>query len=172
MSEYYQPSESLFYLGLCMGSLIIVLLTTRSVAIPGAPHCRRWAEASGVATGARYAGTLVRACLKLSRLEHALEAHAGHEQRGEHGHVPRGLVAHLVVDAQAAVALQATERLLDLPTPRLDDEALAADRADELPDDAVAGEELTAALGGEAEVHPGQAQRGGGGEGRAEGGGA
>src|SRR3954454_15939967 len=119
-----------------MGSLIIVLLTTRSVAIPGAPHCRRWAEASGVATGARYAGTPVRladkadvvkppsageplycnaylqvvsvkqalrACLKLSRLEHALEAHAGHEQRGEHGHVPRGLVAHLVVDAQAAV---------------------------------------------------------------------
>src|SRR4051794_8980561 len=43
-----------------MGSLIIVLLTTRSVAIPGAPHCRRWAEASGVATGARYAGTPVR----------------------------------------------------------------------------------------------------------------
>src|SRR3954453_8416011 len=53
-------SQSLFYLGLCMGSLIIVLLTTRSVAIPGAPHCRRWAEASGVATGARYAGTPVR----------------------------------------------------------------------------------------------------------------
>src|SRR3954462_9135895 len=41
-------------------ALIIVLLTTRSVAIPGAPHCRRWAEASGVATGARYAGTPVR----------------------------------------------------------------------------------------------------------------
>src|SRR3954467_7097824 len=33
------------------------------------------------------------------------------------------------------------ERLLDLPAPRLDDEALAADRADELPDHAVAGEE-------------------------------
>src|SRR5436305_12848088 len=87
-------------------------------------------------------------------MEHALEAHAGHEQRGEHGHVPRGLVAHLVVDAQAAVALQATERLLDLPAPRLDDEAPAADRADEFPDDAVAGEQLAAALGGEAEVHP------------------
>src|SRR5690242_4295516 len=80
---------------------------------------------------------LLRACLKLSRLEHALEAHAGHEQRGEHGHVPRGVGARLVVDAQATVALQATEGLLDLPPPRLDDEALAADRADELPDDAV-----------------------------------
>src|SRR3954452_10896596 len=57
-------------------------------------------------------------CLKLSRLEHALEAHAGHEQGGEHGHVPRGLVAHLVVDAQATVALQATERLLDHPPAR------------------------------------------------------
>src|SRR3954463_9469706 len=88
---------------------------------------------------------LLRACRKLSRLEHALEAHAGHEQRGEHGHVPRGLVAHLVVDAQAAVALQATERLLDLPAPRLADEAPSADRADELLDDAVAGEELAAA---------------------------
>src|SRR3954463_13744774 len=43
-----------------MGSLIIVLLTTRSVAIPGAPHCRRWAEASGFAPGPRYAGTPVR----------------------------------------------------------------------------------------------------------------
>src|SRR6476619_1354963 len=112
----------------------------------------------------------LRACLKLSRLEHALEAHAGHEQRGEHGHVPRGLVAHLVVDAQAAVALQATERLLDLPAPRLDDEAPAAGGADEFPDDAVAGEELAAALGGEAEVHPGEAQRGVGGEVRREGG--
>src|SRR3954468_17759349 len=112
----------------------------------------------------------VRACLKLSRLEHALEAHAGHEQRGEHGHVPRGLVAHLVVDAHAAVALQATERLLDLPPPRLDDEAPAADRADELPDDAVAGEELAAARGAEAEVHPGEAERGVGGEVRREGG--
>ena len=28
-------------------------------------------------------------CLKLLPLEHALEAHAGHEQRGEDGHVPR-----------------------------------------------------------------------------------
>src|SRR4051794_5263633 len=115
------------------------------------------------------ASDALRACLKLSRLEHALEAHAGHEQRGEHGHVPRGLVAHLVVDAQAAVALQATERLLDLPAPRLDDEAPAANRADEFPDDAVAGEELAAALGGEAEAHPGQAQRGVGGRGPARG---
>src|ERR1700750_1077091 len=113
---------------------------------------------------------VLRACLKLSRLEHALEAHAGHEQRGEHGHVPRGVGARLVVDAQATVALQATEGLLDLPPPRLDDEAPAADRADELPDDAVAGEELAAALGGEAEVHPGEAQRGVGGEVRREGG--
>src|SRR3954449_12067108 len=112
----------------------------------------------------------LRACLKLSGLEHALEAHAGHEQRGEDGHVPRGVGARLVVDAQAAVALQTTERLLDLPAPRLDDEALAADRADELPDHAVAGEELAAALGGEAEVHPGQEQRGVGGEVRDEGG--
>src|SRR5437868_5973298 len=88
----------------------------------------------------------LRACLKLSGLEHALEAHAGHERRGEHGHVPRGLVAHLVVDAQAAVALQAAERLLDLPAPRLDDEAPAAGGADEFPDDAVAGEQLAAAL--------------------------
>src|SRR4051812_4080270 len=60
LPERQSGTESLFYLGLCMGSLIIVLLTTRSVAIPGAPHCRRWAEASGVATGARYAGTPVR----------------------------------------------------------------------------------------------------------------
>ena len=30
----------------------------------------------------------LRACLKLSWLEHALEAHAGHEQRSEDGHVP------------------------------------------------------------------------------------
>src|SRR4051794_9294384 len=110
-----------------------------------------WAENFKIICRTRHG---VRACLKLSGLEHALETHAGHEQRGEHGHVPRGLVAHLVVDAQAAVALQATERLLDLPAPRLDDEALAADRADELPDHAVAGEELAAALGGEAEVHP------------------
>jgi hypothetical protein len=49
--------------------------------------------------------TVLRACLKLSRLEHALEAHAGHEQRGEDGHVPRAGGARLVVDAQAAVAL-------------------------------------------------------------------
>src|SRR3954454_7380304 len=55
--------------------------------------------------------TRMRACLKLSRLEHALEAHAGHEQRGEHGHVPRGVGARLVVDPQAAVALQAAEGL-------------------------------------------------------------
>src|SRR5689334_9976178 len=89
----------------------------------------------------------LRACLKLSGSEHALEAHAGHEQGGEDGHVPRGLVAHLVVDAQAAVALQATERLLDLPAPRLDDEAPAAVGADEFLDDAVAGEEFAAALG-------------------------
>src|SRR3954451_12703930 len=61
----------------------------------------------------------LRACLKLSRLEHALEAHAGHEQRGEHGHVPRGVGARLVVDPQAAVALQAAEGLLDLPAPLL-----------------------------------------------------
>src|SRR3954454_22637790 len=67
----------------------------------------------------------VRACLKLSRLEHALEAHAGHEQRGEHGHVPRGVGARLVVDPQAAVALQAAEGLLDLPAPLLDLEARA-----------------------------------------------
>src|SRR5919205_2480425 len=69
---------------------------------------------------------IVRACLKLSGLEHALEAHAGHEQGGEDGHASRGLVAHLVVAAQAAVALPATERLLDLPAPRLDGEARTA----------------------------------------------
>src|SRR4051812_21774863 len=67
----------------------------------------------------------LRACLKLSRLEHALEAHAGHEQRGEHGHVPRGVGARLVVDPQAAVALQAAEGLLDLPAPLLELEARA-----------------------------------------------
>src|SRR5207253_4199436 len=103
-----------------------------------------------------YYQIVLRACLKLSGSEHAVEAHAGHEQRGEDGRVPRGLVAHLVVDAQAAVALQAAERLLDLPAPRLDDEALAADRADELLDHAVAGEPLAAALRGDAEVHPGE----------------
>src|SRR5918997_777598 len=102
----------------------------------------------------------LRACLKLSRLKQALEAHAGHEQRGENGHVPRAGGARLVVDAQAAVALQATERLLDLPAPRLDHEAPPAGGADELLDDAVAGEELAAALRGEAEGHPGEMQRG------------
>src|SRR3954463_16800873 len=52
--------ESLFYLDLCTGSLIIVLLTTWFLVTPGAPHCRRWHEASAGATGARYAGTPTR----------------------------------------------------------------------------------------------------------------
>src|SRR3954447_22915286 len=80
----------------------------------------------------------VRACLKLSRLEHALEAHAGHEQRGEHGHVPRGVGARLVVDPQAAVALQAAEGLLDLPAPLLELEARAVPDPDDLGGDGVA----------------------------------
>src|SRR3954447_17901486 len=53
-------SQSLFYLDLCTGSLVIVLLTTWFLVTPGAPHCRRWHEASGGATGARYAGTPTR----------------------------------------------------------------------------------------------------------------
>src|SRR3954466_15049349 len=52
--------QSLFYLDLCTGSLIIALLTTWFLVTPGAPHCRRWHEASGGATGARYAGTPTR----------------------------------------------------------------------------------------------------------------
>src|SRR3954449_5685209 len=52
--------QSLFYLDLCTGSLVIVLLTTWFLVTPGAPHCRRWHEASGGATGARYAGTPTR----------------------------------------------------------------------------------------------------------------
>src|SRR4051794_8696672 len=84
---------------------------------------------------------LLRACLKLSRLEHALEAHAGHEQRGEHAHVPRGVGARLVVDPQAAVALQAAEGLLDLPAPLLELEARAAPDPDDLGGDAVAVQE-------------------------------
>src|SRR4051794_14842780 len=84
---------------------------------------------------------LLRACLKLSRLEHALEAHAGHEQRGEHGHVPRGVGARLVVDPQAAVALQAAEGLLDLPAPLLELEARAVPDPDDLGGDGVAVQE-------------------------------
>jgi hypothetical protein len=57
-----------------------------------------------------------------------------------------------------------------LPAPRLDHEAPPAEGADEFLDDAVAGEELVAALCGEAEVHPGEAQRGMGGEVRCQGG--
>src|SRR5690349_3140433 len=52
-----RATQSLFYLDLYMGSLVIVLLTTWFLVTPGAPHCRRWHEASGGATGARYAGT-------------------------------------------------------------------------------------------------------------------
>jgi hypothetical protein len=48
----------------------------------------------------------MRGCLKFpSGLEHALEAHADHEQGGEQCHGARGIEACLVVDAQAAVAL-------------------------------------------------------------------
>src|SRR4028118_867442 len=50
---------------------------------------------------------ILRACLKLSWLEHAFEAHAGHEHRGEHGHRSRGVEARLVVDAQPPAALEA-----------------------------------------------------------------
>ena len=60
----------------------------------------------------------LRPCLKFpSGLEHAFEAHADHERRGEQGHGSRGGEAPLVVDAQAPIALQAAERLLDLVGP-------------------------------------------------------
>ena len=52
--------------------------------------------------------------------------HGDHEQRGEHGHGAGGLVARLVIDPKPPVAQQATERLLRLPAPRLDPEALVA----------------------------------------------
>jgi DNA invertase Pin-like site-specific DNA recombinase len=42
--------------------------------------------ASIAAKGAAFRS--LRACLKLSWLQQAFEAHAGHEQRGEDGHVP------------------------------------------------------------------------------------
>src|SRR3954462_7790029 len=94
----------------------------------------------------------LRACLKLSRLEHALEAHAGHEQRGEHGHVPRGVGARLVVDPQAAVALQAAEGLRDLPAPFLELEARAVPGPDDLGGDGVAVQEGLGLVAGEAAV--------------------
>ena len=73
----------------------------------------------------------LRACLKFpSGLEHAFEAHAGHEHRGEQGHGSRGVEARLVVDAQAPVALQAAEGLLNLPVAGLGPEPLAARGAD------------------------------------------
>ena len=66
----------------------------------------------------------------------------------------RGLVAHRVIAAQTAVALQAPEGLLDLPAPRLDDKAATAGGADALADNAVAGAERAAASGSKPEVHP------------------
>jgi hypothetical protein len=79
--------------------------------------------------------------------------------------VPRGLVARLVVDAQAAVALEAAEGLLDLPATRLDPEALAAAGADDLRGDAVGLQESARAVAGEAAIEPGQEEgRGVGGE--------
>jgi len=51
-----------------------------------------------------------------SGLEGSFEAHAGHEYRAEYGHGSRGAEACFVVDAQAPVALQAAEGLLDRST--------------------------------------------------------
>jgi hypothetical protein len=90
----------------------------------------------------------------LSRPEHAFEAHADHEHRSQDGHVARGRVAHLVVDPEPAVALQAAEGLLDLPAPGLDLEALAPRSADDLGGDAVALEEGSLVVAGGAAVEP------------------
>src|SRR5215213_10852844 len=89
-----------------------------------------------------------------SGLEHAFEAHAGHEHRGEQGHGSRGAEARLVVDAQAPEALQAAEGLLGLPAAGLGLEALAAWRADNLGGDAVTLKESARIVAGEAAVEP------------------
>src|SRR4051812_10856700 len=65
-------------------------------------------------------------------------------------------MAHLVVDAQATMTLQAAEGLLDLPAPGLDRKALAADRADQFGTDAVAAQEVRRVVAGEAAIQPDQ----------------
>ncbi len=101
----------------------------------------------------------VRACLKpCSGLEHALQAHAGHEHGSEDRHLARGVVGRLVVDPQAAVALQAAERLLDLPAPGLDLEPLAADGADQRGGDAVGMQEGSRVVAGEGAIQLDQEQ--------------
>src|SRR5215208_7028674 len=95
------------------------------------------------------------------------EAHAGHGHRNEQGHGSRGVEARLVVDPQAPAALQAAERLLDLPAAGLDLEALAAWGADDLGGDAVTLEGARIVTS-KAAVEPDQEERGVGGEVRGE----
>lgn len=66
----------------------------------------------------------------------------------------------LVIDAQAAVVLQAAEGLLDLPAPGLDLEPLTATAADQLGRDALGAKESGGIIAGEAAVEPNQEQRG------------
>jgi len=93
-----------------------------------------------------------------------LEAHASHEQGGEHGHAARALAAHLVIDPEPAVALQAAKGLLRLPAPLLEPEAVAVPDPDDLDRDAVAVEERLGLVPGEAAIEPDQEQRGMGGQ--------
>src|SRR3954454_20384538 len=89
-----------------------------------------------------------------------LEAHAGHEQRREHGHAARGLAAHLVIDPEPAVALEADERVVRFPASLLQREASAVPDADAPAGDAMAVQEAPGLPPGKAAVEPSQPQRG------------
>ena len=69
-------------------------------------------------------------------------------------------MAHLVIDAQAAIALEAAEGLLDLPAPGLDPEPLAAGGADQLGGNAMGTEKGGWVIAGEGAIQPNQQQGG------------
>jgi hypothetical protein len=73
--------------------------------------------------------------------------------------VPRNPEASLVIDTQAPVPLQEAEGLLDLSTPRLDLEALAARCAEHLARDAAGMQEGGRILTGKAAVQPDEEER-------------